>query len=276
MAKKILCLVIPSLGAGGMERVMAELAASFCIQEDLEVHLVLYGKDLEIFYKLPSDIKIHKPKAGFDDKKRIKYTIGRLIYLRCEVKKIKPHSVLSFGEYWNSFVLISLFGLPNPVYISDRCSPEKKYSRHHAFLRSLFYPRAKGIIAQTEKTREIYHRQFKHSNIRVIGNPIRSISVTKDKDRENIVLMVGRLIYTKHQDRLIRLFLELAIPGWRLFLIGYDHLNQENFKRLQTLIDLNHASDKVILLGKQRNVDFFINEARFLLLHQVLRVSQTL
>jgi hypothetical protein len=74
-----------------------------------------------------------------------------MIFLRKKVKLIKPDSILSFGEYWNSFVLIALIGLPYPVFISDRCSPDKEFTRIHTILRKWFYPKAKGIIAQTIK-----------------------------------------------------------------------------------------------------------------------------
>ena len=42
MAEKKLCLVVPSLQAGGMERVMAELATYFASKMELDLHLVPY------------------------------------------------------------------------------------------------------------------------------------------------------------------------------------------------------------------------------------------
>lgn len=43
--KRKICLIIPTLQPGGMERVMSELANYFSTREDLEVHLLLYGKN---------------------------------------------------------------------------------------------------------------------------------------------------------------------------------------------------------------------------------------
>lgn len=257
MQDRRICLLIPSLQAGGMERVMAELAEFFCQKSDLEIHMILYGNIPEIYYKVPVNLRIHKPKSDFNNKARFFNSIGRLFYIRQIVRKIRPDTVLSFGEYWNSFVLIALSGLRYPIYISDRCSPEKKFSRFHTLLRNLFYPKTRGIIAQTEKAREIYLRQFKHPNIIVIGNPIRTISGVSELERENIVLMVGRLIKSKHQDKLIELFLDLDISGWKLVLVGYDHLKQSNFTRLQSIIDQYNARNNVMLVGKQSDVDSF-------------------
>src|ERR1035437_8915929 len=149
MSLKKICLVIPSLHSGGMERVMSELAGYFCQQRDIEVHLVMYGMKPETFYLLPQNLIIHQPDWKFDNTKRKLNTIKRAIYLRHTIKKIRPNSILSFGEYWNSFVLLALYGLKYPIFVSDRCQPDKNWHFVHKHLRKWFYPKAKGIIAQT-------------------------------------------------------------------------------------------------------------------------------
>lgn len=257
MKRKCICLVIPSLQAGGMERVMAELADYFASKDELDIHLLLYDLTREMFYRVPESIKIHKPQFKFNNKVRLFNTVRTALFLRRVVKEIRPDSIMSFGEYWNSFVLISLTGLSFPVYISDRCSPEKEYSYFHRFLRSFFYPKASGIIAQTQKAKDVYSRQFKHHNIEVIGNPIREIAADGRTKRENIVLMVGRLIKTKHQDRLIDVFLKINKPDWKLILVGYDHLKQNTSELLRDLINRNKGTDRVLLAGRQADVDSF-------------------
>ncbi len=257
-----LCLVIPSLQAGGMERVMSELAAYFCTLKHLEVHLVIYGKNCEIFYSLPPDIIIHKPGFAFNDRLRFLFTIRRMLYLRREIRRISPDSILSFGEVWNSFVLLALAGLPFKIYISDRCSPARTYGTLHTFLRKILYPRATGIIAQTVKARELYSTQFRHKNITVIGNPIKEFDPGSISEKENIVLMVGRLILSKNQDKLIELFLRIGMPDWRLVLVGYDHLKQNTTETLQKIIADNNAEDRIILAGKQENVSSFYRRSR--------------
>jgi glycosyltransferase involved in cell wall biosynthesis len=74
--------------------------------------------------------------------------------------------------------------------------------------------------------------------------------------------MVGRLITTKHQDKLIELFLNLDIPEWRLVLVGYDHLKQTNFDRLQAIIDRNNGQKQVMLVGRQVDVDSFYKRSK--------------
>jgi glycosyltransferase involved in cell wall biosynthesis len=258
MDRKKLCLLIPSLSAGGMERVMSQLAFFFCQKDDLEMHLVLYGKDTEIFYEIPESLIIHYPKMRFNDKIRIISTLNRLCFLRRVVRIIKPDNILSFGEYWNSFVLLSLFGLPYPVYVSDRCQPDKPLGKMHAILRKWLYPRTKGIIAQTTKAKEVYEKQFRHNNIRVIGNPVRIVNDSlKPTMNENIVLTVGRLINSKNHDKLIELFVKINLPGWKLIIIGGNAQKQDNMTRLQALIKKLDAENIVILEGYHLNVEQF-------------------
>jgi glycosyltransferase involved in cell wall biosynthesis len=256
--KKTICLAIHSLQAGGMERVMAELANYFAAEKDTSTHIILYGIKRDIFYPLLPGITVHTPPFLFDDKKRVASTIKTLYFLRRKIKQIRPDAVLSFGEYWNNFVLLAAKGLKYPVFVSDRSQPNKSLGKVQDRIRNLLYPGARGIIAQTEKAKAIFAGMYRHDNIAVIGNPIREISGKEQRhQRENIVLMVGRLINSKHQDRLIKIFAAINRPGWQLVIVGYDHLKQNNMERLNQLIKELGMEDRVILAGKQSNVESY-------------------
>lgn len=261
--KRNLCLVIPSLQPGGMERVMSELAGYFCQRNELQVYLVLYGREPEIFYKVPENILIYRPRSRFNDKFRQISTIGRLIFLRRVLNRINPDVVLSFGEYWNSFVLLALVGLPYPVFVSDRCSPSITFSTFHRLFRRFLYHRATGVIAQTDNARMLYSSQFKNDNICVIGNPIRKISGhIIPQYQEKIVLTVGRLIETKHHDKLIEIFAAIPSPDWKLIIVGGDALKQKNMVRLRELIQNLGMNERIILTGNQVDVDKYFLESR--------------
>jgi GalNAc-alpha-(1->4)-GalNAc-alpha-(1->3)-diNAcBac-PP-undecaprenol alpha-1,4-N-acetyl-D-galactosaminyltransferase len=261
---KKICLVIPSLQSGGMERVMSELSTYFCSKEEFEVHLVLYGLTREIFYSIPNNIIIHKPSFEFDNSKRTWNTLKTLWFLRKKIKDVHPDTVLSFGELWNNFVLLATLGLKYPVFVSDRSQPDKSLGFLHNHLRKWLYPKATGVIAQTKKAKEIYKNIYHNTNITVIGNPIRPI-LSKNKTtalRKNVVLMVGRLITTKHQDRLIDIFIKINNPDWKLILVGYDHLKQKHSDRLQKIIEDNNAQDRILLAGKQSDVEKYYLESK--------------
>lgn len=262
MDVKKICLVIPSLHAGGMERVMSELAEYFCSKKEFEVHLVLYGLTREIFYSIPDNIIIHKPSFEFDNSKRTWNTLKTLWFLRYKIKDIHPDTVLSFGELWNNFVLLATLGLNFPVFVSDRCQPDKSLGALHDRLRNWLYPNAAGVICQTQTAKEIYGRMFKHDNFVVIGNPIRNIEPNPKIQKENIVLTVGRLIKSKHHDELIKMFAEINPVDWKMVIVGDDALRQKNKARLEQLVVDLEMQGKIELVGKRSDVDDFYNRAK--------------
>jgi GalNAc-alpha-(1->4)-GalNAc-alpha-(1->3)-diNAcBac-PP-undecaprenol alpha-1,4-N-acetyl-D-galactosaminyltransferase len=103
-----ICLVIPSLHAGGMERVMCELADYFNTIPGIRVYMVILGKTNK-FYEVSPRIEIIEPEFNFNNKFRFLYTVKTILFLRNSIKNIKPTAILSFGEMYNSFVLFSTY-----------------------------------------------------------------------------------------------------------------------------------------------------------------------
>lgn len=96
---KRIALVIPSLQAGGMERVMSELSNHFVSKDEVDLHIILYGIRRDIFYSISNKITVHKPDFEFDSSKRLWNTIKTLWFLRKKLKKLEVDAALSFGEY---------------------------------------------------------------------------------------------------------------------------------------------------------------------------------
>lgn len=256
LLKKDICFVIHSLQAGGMERVMSELLHFFAAKKEYTVHLVLYGIKRDVFYEIPNNISIHLPPFEFDNSKRLQSTIKTHFFLRKKIQKINPTSVLSFGERWNSMVLLALLGTKVPVYVSDRAQPDKSLGKVHNALRKGLYPKAKGVIVQTQKALDIYKKMYAQNNFKVIGNPIRPIQ-ERTIAKENVIVMVGRYIQSKQQNILIEIFSQLNAPDWKLVLVGYDHLKQHNQHQWEALAKDLKVADRVIFAGKQEDVEHY-------------------
>lgn len=255
-----ICLAIPSLQSGGMERVMSVLANDFAKRVNVEVHLLMFGKDCFVFYPISDRIIIHKPGFQFNNKVRTWSTLRTIFFIRREIRKIHPDTVLSFGDYWNSLVLLSCFGLRYPVYVSDRGRPCVDSNKVQHYLRKHLYPRAAGVIAQTKKAKDFYQTIYHNGNMTVIGNPI-NLAVEAPTQREKIVLSVGRLQNTKHFDRLIRIFANTAHDGWRLIIVGGDTMKQNNSQSLNQLVKDLQLQDCVELAGNQSNVNVFYQKS---------------
>ena len=259
--KTRLALVLPSLHAGGMEKVMAELGNYFSIKPDFEVHLILFGNSPKIFFPINSGIKIHKQDRLLKSRPKVLEGLKTLRFIRKEIKSIRPVSVLSFGTQWNNLVLLALLNTSIPVFVSDRGSPARKYKFSTELFRSALYPKASGIIAQTEKAKNILRNRFPSSKIKTIGNPIPSSTESGNTEKINTILTVGRLIESKHHDRLIKIFSRLKAPEWKLIIVGGEALKEKNFEKLKKLIrDLN-LEERVVLTGEQKNTDQYYKES---------------
>ncbi len=257
-----ICLAIHSLSSGGMERVMSELAIYFFGKPDVQVHLILFGRKRELFYQIPDSVIVHKPEFEFLDSKRFIHTIKTLFFLRKSIKIINPDTILGFGEYWNNLLLLAGLGLDYHIFISDRSQPNKNIGFFHNLLRRYLYKQAAGFVAQTKIAGEIALKKNRNSNIRIIGNPIRKISLNPDILKENIVLTVGRLIKTKNLDQLIRIFTTIKKPGWKLVIVGGDSQKQNLMHNLQQLINELHAQEFIELAGSQTDVDSYYNKSK--------------
>lgn len=259
--KMRICLAIPSLQAGGMERVMSEIAWNFSRRENVELHLIMFGRTRDVFYPIPDNMQIHKPSFEYTPKHRTLFTLRTIKYIRSELKRINPNTVLSLGNYWNSLVLLSTLGTKIPVFVSDRSKPDKDMGRLQNWLRVKLYPKAAGVIAQTKKAEEVYHIMYPHHNMTIIGNPIREVCLNPSIRREKIILSIGRLINTKHYDRLINVFAEINDPEWKLYIVGGDALKLNNSEKYRQQVEAMGLQDRVILTGTQKNVDDYLNRA---------------
>jgi len=261
-----ICLLVHSLQPGGMERVMSELANFFSSKPNTNVTIILYGIRPVVFFDLASNIQVITPSFKFNNHLRIFYTLRTMLFLRKRIAGIDPSTILSFGEYFNNMVLLSLIGLKVPIYVSDRCSPHKSLGWLHDTLRKLLYPKTSGVIVQTTTAKEIYKKMLPGANITVIGNPIRQIEQSRSIDRENIILTVGRLIRTKHHDKLIKTFSELRNKEWKLVIVGEDADRQFNMRRLKELSESLNCQDDVIFAGLRSDVDDYYYKSKIFVL----------
>jgi GalNAc-alpha-(1->4)-GalNAc-alpha-(1->3)-diNAcBac-PP-undecaprenol alpha-1,4-N-acetyl-D-galactosaminyltransferase len=262
--KSVIAFVIPSMVAGGMERVMAELANYFAPKDHLQVNIILFGKRPKLFYHLDKNVIVHTINNNESSTNSLIDLIRRIIYIRKTIKLINPTAVLAFGTQWNNLVLLALKWTNFPVFVSDRGSPIRKYSFYNEFLKSLLYPTSEAIIVQTKMAEEITRKRFPKHRIEKIGNPINEIIQDQKIEKENIILSVGRLIKTKHQDRLIQIFSSLNAPNWKLVIIGANALGENNFDSLVKLVNDLDLSDRVFLLGEKKQIfDYYLKSKIF-------------
>jgi len=261
MNKTKICLVISSLRNGGSERVMSELANSWCKKETIEVFLILLTNQ-ERFYEIDSRVKVITPSKNY--KKNILsktlYKIWTFYFIRTSCKNINPKVVLSFNERYNNIVLLSLLGTKLKTFVSDRNNPYMNIGKVHHFLRNRLYRKSSGVIAQTETAKKVLSSNTKNKNIRVIPNPLREITLGNNggsAKKKKIILNTGRNVSQKNQLELVEIFSHCNYKDWELKILGNGPLHQELIEKTEEL----NLQQHVQILDFSKEVDTFYSEA---------------
>lgn len=244
-------LSIHSLGTGGAERVITELANRWA-QMGHDVKIITLQKHDEN-YALNKGISIIN--LGYDsNNKKTLFKAARLF--RQIVKIEKPSFVLSFVYQQNLFTLISLLFLNTPIYISERCNP-KSINKFFTVLRMTFYRRAKKLIVQTERVKKITQQTLLFNRIDVIPNPVKQLK-SSHTERENIILNVGRFIPSKNQLELVEIFSKLNENNWTLVFVGDGFTKASVLGRVKSL----HLENRVKFVANTSDVDYWYSKAK--------------
>ena len=257
MAGNKLVFVIPSLRAGGMERVMVELADFITKQPKVDLSLISITKK-DIFYNLPTGLAFHEPTFRINDHSKIISLIKTYLFVRKTVKTLNPDSLLSFGGKYNSFVLLASLFLGIDVYVSDRSRPGISYGKILDRLNPIVYKMATGIIAQTSQAKVYLEKTIGHRNITIIPNPVKRPRL-KSLQENNVILNVGRFIESKQQDILVDIVVSIFpfYPDWKLIFVG----DGPYLEKVKSKVALKGFQNKILFTGNVKNVSEYYNQA---------------
>ncbi|HMQ06349.1 MAG TPA: glycosyltransferase [Saprospiraceae bacterium] len=243
---------------GGIARVLTELANEW-VKSELNITFIscLQGNR---HYQLDNKIHFIEPefKRSSSFFNKLIFYPRLIVFIYKNVKKEKPHAVLSFGDVFNPIVLLSLWFVRIPVFISDRTSPDYKHSTFIKLLKKFTYSRSDGMLCQTKHAQKYKLKEYGNQlNTFVIDNPVRKINI-KEGARENFILYVGRFAWEKGPDRLIHAFSQLKRQcDWRLIMAGDGPLLAE----MKLLAKKLEVEDKIEFPGKVKDVDALYSKA---------------
>lgn len=248
-------LVISSLGAGGAERVLTEMANYWSCAAH-EVVLVTFSTSSEgDFYPLHSsvirkELGLRRNTRSFFDK--ICFNFVRFLALRDTLRISSPDLVVSFMDSTNVLTVLACLNRRVTTLISVRNNPK---FRQLPFMwrvgRRLTYRYASCVVAQTEGAAQWIRRETA-ANVCVIPNPVRAPECMA-VSREKMILAVGRFIPEKGHDVLIKAFARIlgACEGWRLVILGDGPLESA----LADQVARSGLGDRVDMPGTVRDVD---------------------
>jgi glycosyltransferase involved in cell wall biosynthesis len=255
-----ICCVIASLGTGGAERVMSNLA-NYWVTSGHEMTLITLSSETP-FYPLEKAINVQQlgqtTEGACGIIGRLWAIARRLLALRKAIKQARPDVVLSFVDIMNVTTLLACMGLPAPVIVSERTDPafhEIPWLYKH--LRTWLYRRAKAVVIQT-KSAAAYFENF--SNITIIPNVVvKPINAFVRIGPIHNIISVGRLCPFKGFETLIEAFSVLykTHPHLRLTIHGEG----PDRKRLESLIKKYVLDSVVSLPGKSRDLNTIFQNA---------------
>ncbi|MRI83364.1 MAG: glycosyltransferase family 4 protein [Nitratiruptor sp.] len=239
--------VIYSLGSGGAERVLSELANYLVGHHEVYIFTL---SNSEPFYQL--DKKVHH--FPLDIAKKPKNLIDRLRLISHRIKAIREaievHGidvVISFMTQTNILSIIAAKLARRRVIVSERIV-HHFYSRWIRTLRNFIYRFADFVVVQT-RADALHYRFLK--NIQIIPNPVRYNGCERNEisNKEPIVLGVGRLTQQKQFDLLIDVFCSMKLQGWRLVIVGDGQERQRLLSQKERCFQA-----KVDLVGREEDV----------------------
>jgi GalNAc-alpha-(1->4)-GalNAc-alpha-(1->3)-diNAcBac-PP-undecaprenol alpha-1,4-N-acetyl-D-galactosaminyltransferase len=263
MLNKKIAFLIPSLSTGGAERVVVTLANKF--SNKFEVYLIVINK-IESVYKINKNVNLIYLNENYTfSNSIIEAIINNVNFINKIIKIVKTNQInilIGFTTSVNILTIISSKLIKIPCLISERNNP-KVYvpNLFWRILRNFCYPFTNGLIVQTKVNKEFFKKIITENRIQIIFNPIDENMISKIKDykeRDNIILTVGRIDSNKNQRLLIEAFANLSADNWKLVIVGDGHLREDLMRLASNLM----ISDKVHFVGNVNNVFDYYNHAK--------------
>ena len=265
---------IASLRSGGAERVACTLV-NYWAEHGYEIDFVTLDTAANDFYKLHKNIKrfeldLYGASSGVIDK--LSAIIKRIYLLRKIILSSKPDVVLSFMDNNNIYAITAAKLSYAKVVVSERTYPPF-FNNGNLFdkFRKFVYRFANAHVAQTSEVKE-WADKFLPKSVKsvVIANPLpeKYTDIELAKERDNIVLAVGRLSFEKGFDLLIKAYSSIAKKhsDWRLEIIG-DGPDKD---KLNDLIESLNMSDYIKLKGLSYDISKEYNNAKIFVLSSLV------
>ena len=246
-------LVLSSLGAGGAEGVIAQLANHWA-RSGCRVTVIAFDHPADPIYHHFDDavafVRLGLPPGG-GRLAAVVRSAQRVRLLRATVRRLEPTLIVSFLLKINVTVLLACRGLGIPIIVSERNHPSRGAgSPWWQWARVRLYPQAAAVVLQTEASRRALPPAVARRGI-VIPNPVKQRSLRTGFSCTRTLVAVGRLEEQKGFDLLLEAYAIVCRrhPEWQLVIWGEGGLRRE----LESQVKRLGLSDRVSLPGVTDN-----------------------
>ncbi len=212
-------MVLSALGAGGAERVVADLSRRW-VAEGARVTIFAFDRpDDPVYHAFDPAVELVRlaiPSSG------IHSVPIRLLALRRAIRQARPDVLISFLTKINVTALLAMTGIDAPVIVSERNNPDQqRKSILWRLFSQLAHLRADAVVCQTARSKRCVPVAARRRAV-VIPNSIAPASVQPVPSGRKRLVAVGRLTEQKGFELLIQAFGRVAgnNPGWDLHIWG--------------------------------------------------------
>lgn len=225
-----IAVITRNMGAGGAERVIAQLLAKWSTAEVLCSLICM--EPTNPFYSVPDCVNCYDIT--------VQGKLKKYMELRRHISKIRPAVVLAMPEDIGIYTVLALLGTGIPVVVSERNNPwVMPYKRITRLLRRIAYPFSAGLIFQTKQAMSFFPKTQRKKGI-VLDNPLELSRLPEPVFgvREKIVVSAGRLDDQKNFSLLIRAFsvFHKQHPAYKLIIYGEGNKRPELEQLAETLL----------------------------------------
>lgn len=260
--KKNLCFYIDSLGIGGAERVLSNLARGMA-KRGHKVTVINDYVTEGMEYPLVGNIGRHfigNSQQGF-----ICRTIKRVFELRKIIQTERPDIVVSFKKGPNYRLIMTKIFTGCKIIVSVRSASIREYGKGFKRIFALFmFHFADGIVFQTEEEAAYFTKAERKKSV-IIYNPIKEeFFDTKWSESENRVICVGRLENVKRPFLLLEAFKNIKdeFPNTELAFLGDGCLKDS----MMSYCEKHCLNDRVVFLGRVEDVPVELAKSRIYVL----------
>jgi len=260
--KKRIAFVVPSLGAGGAERVVVTLANE--LSKNREILIIALFKTPSVF-KINNKIKVFYCKQEETSSSNLFSAFTNNFLNVIQIRRItkKNNCDILIGFTTSANILSILVSKINriPSIISERANPNLFIPNKFWFiLRKQLYKKSDFLVVQSTLSKEYFSKYLNSNKIVILPNPLSKelqngrLSYTK----ENLILSVGRMDNNKNQEMQIRAFARLKNYTWKLILVG-DGEKREYLENLSKKLSI---ANQVLFTGNIKDPSKYYNRSK--------------
>lgn len=251
---------IESLGAGGAERALSVVVNDLILQGH-NVCVFVASQSHSSFYALSELIQLRFLNYNYNCSSfygRISEQTHRLKKLKLEIDDFNPDVIISFLTQCNLRACIAGLFCKIPVLCCEHNNYYAFKGRLNRTLRNIMYYLFSSKVTVLTNRDITNYPNILRSKIEVLPNPL-GIEIDnetlKKRNKEKIILAIGRLTEQKGFDRLLKIFSiikkDCAFNDWVLCIAGSG---VEENKLLELATNLNIAAD-VRWLGNVKDIE---------------------